>query len=627
MFVKIFIKEWRENILVFMLALLLMAALLFLNFSEERELTLYFSGMFLFLFLPFASALIGSGAFYSEFKDNAWVYMFSRPIRRERIFLYKYISLMSVLAVIVVIFVLIKSLLPGLTRIVQDIDVSQDEVLGLLSLPAYVVVPLIGFTLAFSLSILYERQFVNVFITVLLAVIFILQIQAYAYVVLMAYGYWKNLNILIVFVPMSFLAASFLTFRKIDFSQMKPKIIYFLKYVVLFLVLTFLVQTLWVGRGNLFSGSREFSTFFALTHQGDFFAPAYHRGILKYDYAADDVSYLKETRSYFWRGFSLNGSRIAFLKDMRSRSKRWAKELWIMNADGSGARGLIDSGKVDSPFYNKEFSDSCLLSQDGDSLIFATLRRTRSPLKTYVTLWWMDLDARGMKSQALELGGNCWNFQFFAWQPEESRVCLGYEERTISNRRVDNRIIKASLDDGSHDVLLDSVGDFFNVNVSPDQKYIAVRVRDPQDGLGKLMLVNLGPDESKVLFQAKNLLVRWTKWDSRGKKLAFYQARKLYVYDMQTEEISDVYTNPKAAGMSFDWASGQLVILHVDSDMNFFVRVVGPDFKIKKEIPLPRSFRKAAMIWGLKDRALVGAKTGGPLWRVDLETEEWKKVY
>jgi ABC-type transport system involved in multi-copper enzyme maturation permease subunit len=611
-----------------MLALLLLAALIALNFSDQRELTLYFSGMFLFLFLPFASALIGSGAFYSEFKDNAWVYLFSRPIRREKIFMYKYISQLSVLAAIVVLFVLIKGLLPRLTQLMQDIDVNQDAVLGLLSLPSYVVVPLIGFTLAFSLSILYEKQFVNAFVTVLLGVILILQIQAYAYVVLMAYGYWKNLNILIVLFPLSFLAASFLTIRKVDFSQMKPKILYFLKYVILFLALTFLVQTVWIGRGKLFTGSREFNTYSALTHRGDFFASAYGRGMLKYDHAADDVFFLKKNRAYFWDDFSLSGSRIAFFKEVRSRSNRWAQELWIMNTDGTDTRMLLDSGSDDSPFHGKEIPRKCLLSPDGSFLIFATIERTRNPLKTFVTLWWMEIDTRDMKSRDVELNGNCRNLWPFGWEPGEDWICLGYEERTVSNRRVSNKIIKVSLAEGGYDILTDFIGDFFSVNVSPDQKSMTVRIRDPQDGLGKLLLLDFRSGERKVLYQGKTLFSRWAKWNSQGTKLAFWQPRILYVFDMQKDEIIEAYTSPSVVGAGFDWASDRLILLDHDVEMNTFVMVLGPDYTIKKEIPLPDSFQTPRSLWGLKDRALIsGGINGGPLWRVDLTTEEWKKVY
>ncbi len=104
MFGKIFLKEWRENILIFSLAILMILCLIVLNLSSQKELTLYFSGMFLMLFLPFSALIIGSGGFYSEFKDNAWEYLFSRPIRKEKIWIYKYISLMSILLSIFLVF-------------------------------------------------------------------------------------------------------------------------------------------------------------------------------------------------------------------------------------------------------------------------------------------------------------------------------------------------------------------------------------------------------------------------------------------------------------------------------------------------------------------------------------------
>jgi len=627
MFLKILVKEWKENVLVFALALMLMTALVVLNLSDQRELILYFSGMFLFLFLPFASALIGSGAFYSEIKDNAWVYLFSRPIRREKIFVYKYLSQLSLLAVIVVIFMLIRSFLPGLGQVMRDIDRDGGGSLGILAVSLYILLPLAAFSIAFSLSILYEKQFVILFITILIGVGFVHLVQFYIQFVLSTYGYWENLKALPFLITLSFVAASFLTFLKTDFSQMKPKILRFLRYLCLFLLLTFVVQTVWIGKANLFSGNKEFSTWLALKHEGDFYAAAYGRGMLKYDYATDEAALLRETGAYFSFDFAFGGDKIAVFKDVKSRSRRWDQELWIMNTDGSGARALFDAGNEDSPFYGLEFSDRCHLSADGKSVIFATIKRTRQPLMTTVTLWWMDLDARGMRSQNIELLGNCRNLQPFAWQPEKNWLCLGFEERSVSNRRIHNKIIKIFLDNGDYEVLSDIVGGFFSVTVSPQQEFMVIKVRDPQDGLGKLMMIDLRSGESNVLSQAKSLLIHRMKWDGQGQKLAFSRPKKLYVYDVCTKEITDAYTNPTTRGLSFDWAADSLVILRQDLEMNTSVKVLGPDFKGRKEIPLPGSFRTPFHIWGLKDRALISAQNGGPMWRVDLDSEEWKKVY
>ena len=120
MFVKIFLKEWRENILVFSLSIVLLLALAVLNFSGDDELTMYFSGMFLWIFLPFAALLIGSSGYYSEFKDNAWIYMFSRPVRKWQIWLTKFISLLSIFLLVFLVFYLFIQYLPGLKEILDD---------------------------------------------------------------------------------------------------------------------------------------------------------------------------------------------------------------------------------------------------------------------------------------------------------------------------------------------------------------------------------------------------------------------------------------------------------------------------------------------------------------------------
>ena len=165
MFAKIFLKEWRENLIIFFIAILMMFALIVLSFSGQRELTYNFTGMFLMLFLPFSGVLIGSSGFYSEFKDNAWIYLFSRPIKKERIWIFKYVSLLSILLVILLIFFLVKQFLPGIDEILKEFNFPR-EVFGLFSFSMYIVVPFLALTISFSLSLLYDKPFIIFFVSI-----------------------------------------------------------------------------------------------------------------------------------------------------------------------------------------------------------------------------------------------------------------------------------------------------------------------------------------------------------------------------------------------------------------------------------------------------------------------------
>ena len=175
-------KEWKENILIFLLAILMMAAMIILNLTRQEEMTLYSSGMFLLLFLPLAAMLIGSGGFYTEQKDKAWIYLFSRPVKKESIWIYKYVSQLSVLAVIFVIFYFIRQVLPGLDKIFQDLDINYPDIFSLkFTLSVYVVFPIIAFTVAFSLSILHDKQFIIFLVSILIGVGFVFVSQMYTY--------------------------------------------------------------------------------------------------------------------------------------------------------------------------------------------------------------------------------------------------------------------------------------------------------------------------------------------------------------------------------------------------------------------------------------------------------------
>ena len=51
------------------------------------------------------------------------------------------------------------------------------------------------------------------------------------------------------------------------------------------------------------------------------------------------------------------------------------------------------------------------------------------------------------------------------------------------------------------------------------------------------------------------------------------------------------------------------------------------DFQEEKTIKIPMQFKGAISIWGLENRALLKGAGKGSFWRLDLETEDWKKVY
>lgn len=630
MFIKIFLKEWRENIILFSIAILLMLATVALSLSNLKQMTLYFSGMFLLFFLPFASLLIGSGGFYSEFKDNAWIYFFSRPIQKWKIWAFKYISLLSILFAIFLIFFLVRQFLPGLGEILEDINFPSEvrsliskDLPGLFSLSIYLVLPLLAFTISFSISILSEKQFVvffgSIFIGAGLAFIF----QRYLYFLWTTFYYYERFRIFPLFMALSFVLASLLTFLKADFSQKARKIIYFSKLVALFLILSFALGTVWVAKGALFTGSKEFYADGVVKHQGDVYINAVHGRLVKYDSKADKVQRLVRRTDLYWRS-SIGGEKIAFLKAKYTRAGDFF-ELWVINTDGSQAKMLIDSRKQDSPFYNLEFWRRCLLSADGNKIVFATGSRGSRQRKTSTTIWWINIDGTGLKSQAVDFPPYK-DLRFVAWPPSKDYVVVLLEEITPKLKSI-YKLIKVDLEGGAYQVLIENVFTVYEICVSPAQDSLAVGYRDQLEKREIFLVLNLETLERREVLKTSSLKLWAAKWNSQGNKILFSRDKEFWVYSLAENKAQRIGWRSYSYEVGFDWLlDGKRLVLSIPVDGEYYLQVLKEDFSEEKKIKIPYLIKGHIYLWGLDNKVLMMFQIG-PLFRLDLESGNWKKVY
>lgn len=629
MFAKIFLKEWRENILVFGLAIFMIIALVVLSLSEMRELTLNFSAMFLLLFLPFAALLIGSGGFFSEFKDNAWVYLFSRPIRKEIIWIFKYVSLLSILLVIFGIFFLVKHFLPGLDEILKDINFPT-QFRSLLLFSIYFVTPLLAFTISFSISILYERQFIILFIAILLGTGLAILFRGYIGFLRATYSYYGEFRGFAIIIALSFILASILTLVKSDFSQMKKKILTFTKYVLIFLVISFVLGTVWISKGNPFSGVKRFYASRAIKHNGNIYIDRDYRGIIRYNSIRDKVEKLGGEKKS-GRGFSIGGEKVAFFKYTRAGRRAYA-DLWVMNTDGSQAKALLESHKQDSPFHNLWLNGNCLLSPDGRKVIFFTSLRQRTLKKILFTVWWLNTDGTGLKSQTLDFPMNYTDLKLIAWPENKDYLFMLLEEKSPTFKRLSKKLIRIDLGQKNYQVQIDNVElsyfyryPFF---VSPKQDYMVLVYHDKPENKDILAVLNLKTLEKKEVHKADALGLYTVKWNTNGDKILFSRYKETWVYSIPEDRARRISRRNYSYEIGFDWLldGGRIVLYTPTFEGDYFLKVLGEAFSEEKDVKIPYPGEGRVHVWGLKNKVLVKFQRG-PLWRVDLETEKWKKIY
>ena len=113
---RMIVKEWKEKfgLVIFALVSLLLFTWAVSAYSKDKETVDILVGTILFIFLPAFSLLLGASGFGSEFHDGAWAYLFSRPVKKWRIWLAKYVSLLTVLYAIILLFDLLIRVHPAL---------------------------------------------------------------------------------------------------------------------------------------------------------------------------------------------------------------------------------------------------------------------------------------------------------------------------------------------------------------------------------------------------------------------------------------------------------------------------------------------------------------------------------
>ncbi|MFC2165475.1 hypothetical protein ACFLT2_10835 [Acidobacteriota bacterium] len=625
MLIKIFFKEWRENILIFLLSLFLLLALVVLNFSGQKELTMYFSGMFLWLFLPFAALLIGSSGYYSEFKDNAWIYMFSRPVKKWQLWLVKFIALLSIFFVIFLIFYALLKFLPGLSETVAESGLLF-MMEGLLKHSPYLVISLLALAISYSISFLSEKQFVVVFASVLIGASLVFATWQYYEFLIMTYFYSRSIEWLILFFGLSFLAASILVFGKIDFSQKGKKIFHFTKYLLIFLVLSFVIHTAWITKGKMFTARTWIPSDFWHKIDDVVYLYSYQHGIIKYESQADQITKLNRASRFSYGGFSVDGDKIAFIKVIR-RMRIQYTNLWTMNSDGSDAKVEIETNKPDTPFYGKTIN-SCLLSSSGDQLAFVT-EPWSSESDPNPILWWTEADGTRVRKIEMNLPRHFW-FHLVYWSDKDNRIFLTAQEKT--ERTVPNKkLIEVNIGTGNHRILFENILLHNMIPVSPQGEYFVLRQIHSEEQKANLLLFNLKTYSVKDIFTAKAFGVIRIKWNSAGSQIIFSrkaEGMELWAYKLEDNTAKKIDFSALNHGLGYDWlAQDNRIVLSDQMSGETWLRVLDDDLNELKKIRLPDHLQRHWNIWGLDNAVLVQRSRRGGFWRLDLLTEEWKKVF
>jgi len=650
MFITLFFKEWKEKapLVFFGLGILGLFFLAHLGLSGKKDLLEWLTYAVLLLFFPFMALILGSGGFETEFRSGAWAYLFSRPVNRSAIWLTKYASLLSMLTALWLVFLAMWYFYPrfnelGGARVLLGFRVENGFPLWTLILSGLFL------TIAFSLSILLDKQFNILFLSLILgfglsvAVWLVLNSRVGGNLAWTAPA--KAVTTFLVsqiLIALAFAAASLLTLAKSDFSQFRKKTLSFLQRAVPFVVLAMAGTAAWALLSPL-PGEHYLS--FLDSSGGD---PYYmsERGVFKYSGAANRIQWLAKARHINYFVASASGGKIAYMAfDIKSRADV-AEELWVANADGSGRKRIIGRGPRENEWPEEVPMADLMISPDGTKVAvlsanaYGKQRPNQRP-----PLWIVSTDGTRLENLPGDpaLFGtppDRYYIHFVAWAQGGNALLLS--KRNFRKPMAFSLWLYDLGHRTARIVLDNAVMASWQSPVSPRGDCLAIKYQKDPEKPWKLALLDLKTLATTDINGNLGEPVRfWSQisWDQKGDRLA-YVARMaqpggadvyvLAVYSLAASQTvaEKVMTKSETSALLFwpSWTADGARLLILDRAANG-LRVLRPDLSEEKRIAFPGSLRLPVGLHIVGANALVEDDQTDALWRLDLKTGSWKKIY
>ena len=629
---RMIVKEWKEKLGLFIFALagFLFFGLAFSAYSQDKEALDLLMGTMTLVFIPIFSLLLGGSGFYAEFRDDAWAYLFSRPVKKWRIWLTKYISLLSMLVVVLLVFKLVVEFHPAVkaSQPTFTIPLRFGEDISFLFL-AYLL-PLSLFTIAFSLSILSEKSHIVVFLAALIT---------YSLGVGLTYGpglmallrsqFWSlpGLSWLTVVGPLiilSFGAASILTLSKADFSQPRRRAWAFTKFAAIFLAASLAFGAVWTYAS--LSLHRTLSIWAIETRSGQAYFTT-DSGIYRFDTATGRKDRLARA-PHIW-SVSLGGDGQVVYTSI-SRGPRASQDMWIIDGHGKKPRPLIRAADAGS-LFSEGYIPPVRISPGGDKVAFTVWGLSGATAKN---LWCVKTDGTGLKGCSVDF-------------PRGADLVLGFSDSSRSvlilaspggkkARQEGKQFLRVDLERGTAETLAERIQ---YIQMQPGEgpgqepRLVAYVDVDRDSSLSTLRLLDVVTLEKRDVYQAD--FIEGLRWSPAGDKLAFVTfvtgKAKIGVYSVAESRVLQVKEiqgyDLRWPDASLDWVLKDRLILRTQDKAGGSLSVLDGNLTEKRTLPLPFTTNSAFQVRGAGQYVFVVNTEKSQLWSVDLNTDKWRRIY
>ncbi len=614
MIIQFYIKEWKEKSLIFFMAVLFLAALAGIRLAGKDDLTMYFSGMFLWFFLPFSALMIGSSGFYTEYKNIAWAYLFSLPLKKPCIWLIKYFSQLTMVLAIYGIFLLLVFLLPGIKQMMEAFSFSGGFI-NYSALSSSLLITITGYSLAFSLSILHDKPFI-----IFLAAVFIgagaaFGVNAYSDWLYSKYFGMNKLIGLSILWPLTFAAGSLFAFSRSDFSKTPDKLWRFTKITAAGLAAAGVLSTgLTLADWHL----RGRDYMYNLVVQED---KAYFRtkkGTLLYDKHQDKRKRITRQRSRL--AASRRGDKFLLLTyeyQNEGPVQGYTYALIFRNAAGTESIPLIQTRAPGTSFTGLRIL-SFDISPDGNwGAIVSEDQKTGES-----RLWRIFIPEEDIHSIDLKLPGSN-RIDFAGWGPGNDTILF------IADNKGRKSLYALNIQSGSIQDIAYTLRKPHLAGISLSQQYAAYVIYDPETNEEVLNCINLSSmDKTEIL---RSALIQDIQWSKQKDVLAFsLKGPRAGIYDIDTGKIE---ISPPLLPITLDSHFPSLDWINQDKALaarscgedGCRLLILSPDWSIQQSIETP--FPSFRAVYGMDRTVFVYNQKENQLWRYSLDKEDWKKIY
>jgi len=644
---QLILKEWKEKAAVplFALVFLLIFVVVARVFAQRGEVLDILTGSIFLAFLPMTAVLLGASAFYSEFRDGAWAYLFSRPVKKTMIWISKFLALFAILAGTLFVYFIVLSRIPGVRERIAEfrIPLVSGETFSLWGVCLTISLSL--FVIAFSLSCFSDKQIQDIFLSILVFAGFGL---AFAYVIKEVLYWNPDFTFLIPVVwalsAISIGASSLVAFGRTDFSQAGAKIAGFLKCLVLFLALAAVVVWAAIGIGARFRPI----THIRLETSGRNAYIYLSRGLYRFDSERNSLKRLDGAPWLGWGGdISAGGGKVVWshyslVKKNGVRDE--AQELWIMDEDGRNKRSIFRSSDVQIGQLSGHDTFNFCLSRDGSRIVFLSQPPGGQDSRM---LWSINSDGSGLRNYKINIPDLGYMY-CLGWTADNQHVILNVLEKPSEDKSVRKRwLCKYSLETRAWQAFgenawmtyvfgLSPKGDKFGAS-SPAPGAQPPALSGPPSAVVRpeiLSAYDLDTLARTDLLRAPS--ISQAVWDPGGAKIAFLSkgGTRLGIYSMaEGKVLSETALGPSLKNIvdkSLSWAAdGQKVVLTDLEGSRYILKIFDENLKHDKTYPIPqtKTIQTCPGVYGLGQKVLVLDFQSGRLWVFDLAKEKWRRLF